>query len=301
MSKSVKNQHYIPQFYLRRFADENGRFCVYDVKNKNLLTRQHPRNFASARYFYDTDSETLQNILEESFLFYPELRNQIDLSNSQFVEHYLAIREAEASKAITEIESNADALWNDDNQQKIINFLYDLSVRTEFVRKQYEYINDTLNNHLDKMNYPTKDKHKKHDDKELQLKQIFNVSKLQRITYMLKENYDWFVGYNDSSVNFFVGDNPIYGISIGFNDICFPMSLKKSIILRAKRHNGYIFSKDESTDGKTIDLSCNSILIYNCIQIKRSYRYCFGDKNTFLLTNKINELLGIDLTTLRSF
>ncbi|MHA0035362.1 DUF4238 domain-containing protein [Deinococcus sp. PESE-13] len=27
----VKKQHYLPQFYLRRFADESGRICVVDA------------------------------------------------------------------------------------------------------------------------------------------------------------------------------------------------------------------------------------------------------------------------------
>lgn len=48
----VKNQHYVPQFLLRRFTDENGQMHVYD-KHRRKSFVSSTRNVASENYFYD--------------------------------------------------------------------------------------------------------------------------------------------------------------------------------------------------------------------------------------------------------
>jgi len=48
---SAKKQHYVPQFYLRRFANEE-RFFAYDKQRRHLYPT-NVRDVASERYFYD--------------------------------------------------------------------------------------------------------------------------------------------------------------------------------------------------------------------------------------------------------
>ncbi len=151
------------------------------------------------------------------------------------------------------------------------------------------------------MNSPNKENYKKHNEKETQFYQIFSISELLKTASMLIENYDWLIGNNISDINFIVGDNPAGDIFIGFNDICFPISQRKAIIFRTKRHNGYLISQDESKNGKTIDLSLQSVLAYNTAQIAHSYRYYFGDKKTFALLEKINNMAGINPISIWSF
>lgn len=58
MSEVVKNQHYVPQFYLNNFTNENGNIFVYD-KFQLKSFPSNPRGVASERYFYDfIDGET---------------------------------------------------------------------------------------------------------------------------------------------------------------------------------------------------------------------------------------------------
>lgn len=63
MSK-VKKQHYLPRFYLKNFADENGRLCVVDSTVDTPLYRSRIQDIAQGRYYYDFlgdgDNQTLE-------------------------------------------------------------------------------------------------------------------------------------------------------------------------------------------------------------------------------------------------
>ena len=56
MSAKVKKQHYIPQMYLNLFSTNDNRLCVWNLSTDQVLDNQSSRNFASSKYFYDTNS-----------------------------------------------------------------------------------------------------------------------------------------------------------------------------------------------------------------------------------------------------
>jgi uncharacterized protein DUF4238 len=57
MQKPKKRQHYVPQSYLRRFADENDRIWTFDkVTKKSFLS--NVSGVACRPYFYDFDEES---------------------------------------------------------------------------------------------------------------------------------------------------------------------------------------------------------------------------------------------------
>ena len=301
MSKDVKNQHYIPQFYLNRFTGENGRFCVYSILDNKYLCRQQPRNFGASRYFYDVQKTELKELLEEIVTVNPHVKSEIDYDDEQFIEHYLSRSEADAKNILDLIDKDHNDLFVEENQQKLIIFLHDLSVRTEFLRKYYGYINNTLNRHIDEFGVDPKNKKPEEAAKMTQLHNMLDISSLYKTANILKTNYDWFVGNNLSELNFITSDNPAFGMFLGFNDICFPISRKKSIIFRAKNNGGYLISEDTSSDGRTIDLSFRSILIYNEMLISNAYRYAFGDKDTFLKIDLMRKFLKQDERPKRCF
>ena len=87
MSGKVKNQHYVPQMYLERFTS-NGRMSVWALDDDEIRTRQHPRNYAAKRYFYDEERSELKKHLQEIIELHPETEAVIDQSDEQFVEKY---------------------------------------------------------------------------------------------------------------------------------------------------------------------------------------------------------------------
>ena len=50
----VKQEHYVPKFYLRKFSDKD-KISVYDIKNDRIF-RTNINKIACNNYFYDLDS-----------------------------------------------------------------------------------------------------------------------------------------------------------------------------------------------------------------------------------------------------
>ena len=140
MSGKVKNQHYVPRMYMKRFAQDQKRICVWNLMNDTILTRQRPENYAAKRYFYDTDKVELKQALEEIVKLYPDAVPIIDAADEQFVEKELSRVEADTSKVLDLICSNHEALYDESNVQKLIIFLHDLAYRSEKYRDQLDNI-----------------------------------------------------------------------------------------------------------------------------------------------------------------
>lgn len=142
MSGKVKNQHYVPRMYMKRFAQDQKRICVWNLMNDTILTRQRPENYAAKRYFYDTDKVELKQALEEMVKLYPDAVPIIDAADEQFVEKELSREEADASKILELICNNHEALYDENNMLKLIIFLHDLAYRSEKYRDQLDNIRE---------------------------------------------------------------------------------------------------------------------------------------------------------------
>ncbi|MCI5795342.1 MAG: DUF4238 domain-containing protein [Ruminococcus sp.] len=138
MSGKVKNQHYVPRMYMKRFAPDQKRICVWNLMTDSILTRQRPENYAAKRYFYDAEKEQLKNALEEMLKLYPSSISIIDAADGQFVEKGLSRMEADVSQILDLISTNHEALYNETNMRKLIIFLHDLAYRSEKYREQLD-------------------------------------------------------------------------------------------------------------------------------------------------------------------
>lgn len=61
-----KNQHYVPQFYQRRFSDDGKNVGVYIVDQLKAIPQAPIKSQASADYFYTSDTEKPENV-EKAF------------------------------------------------------------------------------------------------------------------------------------------------------------------------------------------------------------------------------------------
>ena len=57
MNSTSWRHHYIPQFYLNGFTNEDGTFKVYDVKNQRFIRRG--KEFRPVSYFYEKNGNLL--------------------------------------------------------------------------------------------------------------------------------------------------------------------------------------------------------------------------------------------------
>lgn len=291
MSGKIKNQHYVPQMYLERFTN-NDRFSVWDLDRDDIRTRQHPRNYAAKRYFYDEDKTVLKKHLQEIIELHPETEDAIEQSDEQFVENYLARVESDTKIIFDEIVLDHARLYDHDNQLKLIIFLHDLSYRTEKYRDETDGIRQHMikslaemgisENQVEGLGLP---------GKESQLYNLLGIAPLLRTSSMLLENYNWYIGTASGVSRFIISDNPAQGIYLGFNDICIPINSEKAIILRTSETDKPIISEDVPV-GNVITLSEKSVISYNAIQLSYANRYIFGDRMSIFILKKLCDIRG---------
>ena len=292
MSGKVKNQHYVPRMYLKRFASDNKRFCVWNLMNDNIIPRQRPENYAAKRYFYDANKIELKQALEEILKLYPDAVPIIDAADEQFIEKGLSRTEADVSKVFDLICNNYEELYDKVNTQKLIIFLHGLAYRSEKYRNQLDNIREQSLMQLKEMGIdPEQVAGINTTGKDNQLYQLVGIAPLLKTAKMLVENYNWYIGTVSGTMKLVISDNPAQGIMLGFNDICIPLSGDKAIIFRAIDPEAPIVSKDMPLDNE-IKLTERSVLAYNVIQLSYANRFMFGDKASLTFLKMISDRLG---------
>lgn len=277
MSGQVKNQHYVPRMYLKRFTHDQNRFCVWNLMSNAILTRQKPENYATRRYFYDTSPEELERALEEITQLFPKAPT-VDAGDEQFVEKMLSRMEADAAQILDLVECDHNAIYDETVMQKIIVFLHDLAYRSEKYREQLNKVRDQTLMHLQKMGIaPDQVAGIEPTGKDSQLYHLVGIAPLLKTAEKLVYNYNWYIGTVQGQMKLVISDNPAQGISLGFNDICIPISGDKAIIFRAIDPTAPIISNDMPHNNQ-IQLTSRSVFAYNAIQLSYANRFMFGDK-----------------------
>lgn len=292
MENKVKHQHYIPQMYLRRFCDQNKQLYAYDIIN-NRGVRNLPRSFAHEKFFYDIDANTMRELLKE----YESLIDpaKLDaLSGKQLIEHMLSRIEGEASTVLNGLDSNQLALTNEHVHTVLIVFLKTLAIRTTAYRDQIQRIHSQTLPFLQGINLPLGTELTEYCSftseeyaRRAQVEQLLSIGESIKMAYTLEENYNWYMGLVDSEADLIISDNPAQMISLGFNDICFPISPRKAIIMRVKREGARLISNDIPVNG-VIHLGNQSVLMYNLLQKAQAERFLFGSERSIDITNRLN-------------
>ena len=278
MSK-VKQQHYIPRMYLKRFTDENNRFTVWKVKDDEALFRQVPKDFASINYFYDTNNKELRKALSSNIHHFPNLKGKIDFDDEQFIEKFLSRIENNTEKVLNELNENFEAIHNEENMVQLIVFFHLLTYRTEKYHNVMNDINNVTITHIEKTKMSQFTNEINSDAKTTQLTSMMDLGSLCKTALMFKLNYDCYVASVSGVTKLLISDNPTQGIMQGFNDICIPISSENALIFRVKNKSAPLISKDMPVEGK-IELSEQSVMSYNAMQLSYANRFIFGNKDS---------------------
>lgn len=135
--EKTKRQHYVPRMYLKRFGykiKNMDKISVLKVNESQILEKQGVENFAISNYFYDVSKEELENIVKETFLLYPELKNSKSLEDDQFVEHALARKEAVINQLLDGLEDDLGIIYKTENRARFVDFLHSMAYRTKSFR-----------------------------------------------------------------------------------------------------------------------------------------------------------------------
>lgn len=290
MSK-IKNQHFVPQFYLRGFASENGQIYTFD-KFRGKSFKTNIENVACEKNFYDL----------------PKVDDRRDCIDDQIVEKSLSVLESEFSKSLDFLllqvrkKRRRRDLFSADHKRNLALFLTIQFLRTREHRNQIMEITEKLGNGLLEK-FPDED----YGDYHVEVNQdwlpifqanfMFDPEVIETFSQALL-NHIWFIGVNNTDVPFFTSDHPFVkkehitdpymsfsGIASPGIELAFPLCPKFILILCERT----AFKKFEKYENRIIPLTTDNVTYYNCLQVVRSYRQIFSSKNDFKLVKGMFE------------
>ncbi len=284
----IKKQHYVPQSYLSRFADE-GSLYVFD-KALNKVFPSNIRDIANDKYFYDV----------------PEIDAQV--GEDQAIEKFFRPFETAAAIAISNIlnslEKNRFCRIHPEQRIDISIYLALQSLRTIESRETMLQISETLYKesflaYLDAKRPDIKlsrhefdvciDKNKHSAHHALT---ILDGDLRDELATIIHDHY-WVILKNETSQFFYTSDNPLvkYGhlnhpvfTLSGFKspgiEISFPITTQYILVIGEK--TAFPFLKKH--DGKLQYIKdIENVTYYNHLQVKYSYRQIFSKNKDFNL------------------
>lgn len=297
----VKNQHYIPRFYLKSFG-ENNRVDVYDKCQKKFFPNANVNNFASQNYFYDVniDNNQIKKELDLMFKIYghqytTEEKEKI-YKNPQLIEEYFARIEGDISALFKEFESNNELIKDKFFLIKFYIFISSLAIRTAGYRDKLINLNEQLFSQakklgIDKIHDVDVNSDPKEVAKKIQLEQIMSLSHTFINSKIFFNNYDFYVGINETGYPFIISDEVAFNVELFFKDICFPITPKLAIIMRVKDTDPKYYISKDTPNGNIIKLTHQGVFSYNILQYYQAKRYVFGSMKEIQRLQTLSKLL----------
>lgn len=205
--QKTKNQHYVPQLYLKRFLNNDNKLEVFDNKNLIWLKPKPTNRVCSSDFFYsirDWKEDLIAEMLEDIFYQY----------ESSFLKIY--------NWLVEEIMN-----WqkiSDKNHYNLCEFISSLWIRGKYFREEMNSSQEEITKKLIKMNFiHNKEKYKSLENMVLNEEYNINFPNSLHIDFMnpdkINEFARWFaikkirIYISDWSVNFITSDNPVTSIT----------------------------------------------------------------------------------------
>lgn len=290
----VKNEHYVPRFYLRRFAN-NDKIYAYDLEKDNLF-QTNINKIGCNNYFYDVDSNVLKENLSEYKDIYkiPDDIFEKECEDIQFIEKALSRLEDKFSVLLNKFEMDYSIINDEEFLRTFFLFMYTQSIRTKGFRNGLENIASQTKIWLEKLNiknvnYPI-ELEAKDIAKLNQIKELLSLSSVYKKALSFFDAYDIYIGVNNTDIDFIISDNPMSYFLVGFNDICFPVNSKLSIIMQVKEvKDEFKICCIKPDKSKTIHLTKKEVIKYNVLQQYSNSKFLLGSeqalKNHILYMN----------------
>lgn len=290
----VKNEHYVPRFYLRRFAN-NDKIYAYDLEKDNLF-QTNINKIGCNNYFYDVDSNVLKESLSEYKDIYkiPDDIFEKECEDIQFIEKALSRLEDKFSVLLNKFEMDYSIINDEEFLRTFFLFMHTQSIRTKGFRNGLENIASQTKTWIEKLNiknvnYPI-ELEAKDIAKLNQIKELLSLSSVYKKALSFFDVYDIYIGVNNTDIDFIISDNPMSYFLVGFNDICFPVNSKLSIIMQVKEvKDEFKICCIKPDKSKTIHLTKKEVIKYNVLQQYSNSKFLLGSeqalKNHILYMN----------------
>lgn len=253
----VKNQHYVPQFLLRKFSAEDSykKINLYNINNKKIIRGAPINSQSSKNFFYGAD---------------------------QAIEKKLSNLENESSKIINNIiDLKNDFKFNANDKDILKKFIFIQYMRTLKFNDELDNVSTQFKKKLGLLSKESKSNGEKG----------YNLA-LKGYKYIKDLKIEFVI--NRTNLEFYLGDHPVIAHNF-FSKTCglalkgqsFFMPISPQILL-------VIYDKKALNLKKQI-FSAESIKIFNSLQIKNSYQNVYF-KTTFDTSNlvEINTQFNLD-------
>lgn len=279
----VKNEHYVPRFYLNKFAN-NNKIYAYDLENNNLFPT-NINKIGCNNYFYDIDSDSLKEGLKEYKKIYniPDEVFEKECEDIQFIEKALSRLEDKFSVLLSKFETDHSIINDEEFLRTLFLFLHAQSIRTKGFRDRLENIASQTKKWLQKLNIKNIDYPVELEAKDIaklnQIKELLSLSKVYKKALSFFDVYDIYIGINNSDIDFIISDNSMSYFFTGFNDICFPVNPKLSIIMQVKNaKDEFKICSIKPDKNKQIFLTKKEVIKYNVLQQYSNSKYLLGSE-----------------------
>lgn len=269
----AKNQHTVPQTYLRNFSSDGENLWVYD-KVKKQSFRNNIDSIATGRYFYDD----------------PEIDQTY---GDQALENFFSRLEGGYQPVFNRLNTNGWIL-DDETKGYLAEFVSFQLARTRTMRSQLENFPAIMEAELRK---------KGADDALLERYGIIgdlpsaqeahtgflvNPDLIQDMVTELKSRI-WFISDNQSQHDYLCSDHPVVqyvhrDIAHGAIEHFMPLSPDKGLHIFI----GEYFPDWAKLENRVLPLeSKEAIKFYNSLQVTQSYRQVYNHSNYFKMVTKI--------------
>lgn len=288
----IKNQHYVPQFYLRGFSSDGCNLFVFD-KFKLKSFKTNIKNVACEKGFYD----------------FPIDQSDIHGIDEQIIEKSLGDFENEFAGSLDHLlhqlgkKRRRRSILPVNQKKALALFISIQFLRTRELRSETEEMMEKLDTELLKRSLG-----KDAEDYSVEINQdwlpIFQAGlmfdpRLLEASVQILTNHIWFVGVNTTDQPFFTSDHPTVkrahisdplvsysGLASKGIEIVFPLSPKYVLVLCERT----AFREFEKLENKIVPMNSENVAYYNSLQINQCYRQILSSSENFDLVREIHKL-----------
>ncbi|MCB9460168.1 MAG: DUF4238 domain-containing protein [Anaerolineaceae bacterium] len=314
---TVKNQHFVPQFYLRQFANSQSQVNVFD-KLQQKTFRANIADVGSARYFYDLSQEQVASFeaqiekKKENGELDPAIEDEVRarMTNVQWVEQKLSTWEHRFANVLNDVIMTLEKRRRfkkrfRSNIAQLVALQYWRTYERrqgmmEFDRKLETEVMKLVNrmNEVKQTNFTAEDLGIAYDPDRTadRHKMIMLDTEILNETANIFNSHIWVIGVNDTKVPLYTSDNPVTqrahktddwrsntGIASPGIEIFFPLSPKYVLKMFERSY----FHTMESYDGRLIYLKEENIVYNNSHQVQSAYRQIYSPTSDFQLIEQM--------------
>jgi len=309
---TTKNQHYVPQSYLLRFA-KNEQVWVYDKFDKRKFSTI-VRNVASESYFYDIPKEVIpdgmnidRQVLEKSYARMEGAFNiEVDRLISR-IENYRPIdRLVDRLLNVPLIQLlivhfNSRAIrrgrLTEGQRQALAFYMAQQILRTREYRNWISNIHDETRKTIAHLFDEPYDEPSSNETQKTwnHIQHLADPKSAQPIYECLSKDI-WAVGVNVSEQPLYTSDNPVVkqahldesresfsGWCSPGIEIAYPLTSRYVLIL----WDGNVYDKLRNRDGRLFALTSDNVTYLNSLQVMQSYRQVYCSAPTFDLVEQV--------------